>query len=226
MTATIDAVFKHEVPRLLYQVQAIDGDTLRVTGNHRLYTREVGWLEVEDLKPGMTLLQWDHKDGQFRENTVMGIVRESSETAVVYNLKTSSGNYFANDLLVHNKCMAAGTLIETPAGPRPVETLRAGDAVWTEVEGQRVLTHITVVYHKVTVLPSLPGKVISPGQVVTANHWLRYQGQWMQAEQTPLPDVQIGGAVYDLATAAGTYLAGDLLMGQPEQVALPNETPN
>ena len=36
-------------------------------------------------------------------------------------------------------CLAAGTLIETPRGPVPVEELRIGDPVWTQDEaGQRV----------------------------------------------------------------------------------------
>ncbi len=216
VTATIEGVLTHRQPNVLYQVQALDGDTLRVTANHPVYTREAGWINVDALKPGMTLLQIDRRDGRFRENTVMGIVRESSETAVVYNLKTSSGNYFANDLLVHNKCLAPGTLIDTPSGPRAVETLKPGDVVWTQVAGQRVLTHITTVYQKDTVLPRLPGKVLAPGQVVTANHWLQYQGRWVQAGDTNLPDTQIVGTVYDLDTAVGTYLASGVLMGQPE----------
>lgn len=29
-------------------------------------------------------------------------------------------------------CLAAGTMIDTPAGPRPVEALRPGDEVWTQ----------------------------------------------------------------------------------------------
>ena len=32
---------------------------------------------------------------------------------VVYNLKTTQGNYIANDILIHNKCLKKGTPIET-----------------------------------------------------------------------------------------------------------------
>lgn len=40
-------------------------------------------------------------------------------------------------------CLAVGTLIDTPAGPTPVEKLRAGDAVWTvDARGRRVATTI------------------------------------------------------------------------------------
>ena len=40
-------------------------------------------------------------------------------------------------------CLAAGTLIETPRGPVPVEELRVGDPVWTQNEsGQRVSASI------------------------------------------------------------------------------------
>lgn len=219
--ATIEGVLTHRQPSLLYQVQAADGDVIRVTGNHPVYTREAGWIAVESLKPGMTLLQVDRGDGRFAENRVIGIIRESSETAVVYNLKTTTGNYFANDLLVHNKCLAPGSLIDTPDGPRAVERLQPGDAVWTSVEGQKVLTRVTHVYQKDTVLPSLPGKILAPGQVVTHNHRIWHAGRWQRAGETDLPDTRIVGPVYDLATAAGTYLAAGVLMGEPARVAMP-----
>jgi predicted lipid-binding transport protein (Tim44 family) len=43
-------------------------------------------------------------------------------------------------------CVAAGTLIDTPAGPRAVETLRLGDAVWSQLAGQRVPAVVQAVY--------------------------------------------------------------------------------
>jgi len=219
--ATIESLLTHRQPSLLYQVQAADGDVIRVTGNHPVYTREAGWIPVAELKPGMTLLQVDRSDGRFGENTVIGIIRESTETAVVYNLKTSSGNYFANDLLVHNKCLAPGSLIDTPDGPRAVQTLKPGDEVWTESSGQKVLTRVTIVYQKDTVLPSLPGKILAPGQVVTHNHRIWHAGRWQRAGETDLPETRITGPVYDLATAAGTYLAGGVLMGEPPPAQTP-----
>lgn len=60
----------------------------------------------------------------------------------VFQLKGKGNtNWNTNPLII---CFAAGTLIDTPAGPRPIETLRAGDAVrcWTgEVEPVRWIGH-------------------------------------------------------------------------------------
>ncbi|MDI1247968.1 MAG: Hint domain-containing protein, partial [Lacunisphaera sp.] len=43
-------------------------------------------------------------------------------------------------------CVAAGTLIDTPAGPRAVETLQAGDAVWSQSAGRIVPATVQAVY--------------------------------------------------------------------------------
>lgn len=43
-------------------------------------------------------------------------------------------------------CVAEGTLIDTPNGPRAIESLQVGDAVWSQVAGQRVGAQVQAVY--------------------------------------------------------------------------------
>jgi predicted lipid-binding transport protein (Tim44 family) len=43
-------------------------------------------------------------------------------------------------------CLERGTLVDTPAGPVPVEQLRVGDTVWGLVGGQRVRATVQTVY--------------------------------------------------------------------------------
>jgi predicted lipid-binding transport protein (Tim44 family) len=43
-------------------------------------------------------------------------------------------------------CVAAGTLIDTPAGPRAVESLQPGDAVWSWRAGTRIPATVQAVY--------------------------------------------------------------------------------
>lgn len=215
VTAKVQAVLKHAEARYLYTLTAADGDTLKITGNHPVYTREAGWIPLEQLKTGMTVYQWDQSTQSFKDNTVIQIIRDASTTGVVYNLKTTSHNYFASDLLIHNKCLAKDTYIDTPAGHRAVQDLQPGDTVWTLKAGKQVPTVITHVYRKETVLPVIPGKVIAPGQYVTVNHQIWHEGQWTRAGKTNLEDIFIAGAVYDLATAEGHYLASGVFMGEP-----------
>src|SRR5512140_2186077 len=43
-------------------------------------------------------------------------------------------------------CLAAGTLIATPRGEVPIESLRVGDAVWSVVDGRRVAARVAEVF--------------------------------------------------------------------------------
>ena len=150
------------------------------------------------------------------ETTIAAIVRDVSECDTVYNLKTTQGNYLAGDLVVHNKCLARGTPIDTPDGPRPVETLRVGDLVLGWVAGRRVPVPVTHLYVKTTALPELPGVRLAPGLVVTANHRVWRNGAFQQAGDCAAERLPIPGPVYDLQTAAGNYFAAGMLMTASE----------
>jgi hypothetical protein len=68
-------------------------------------------------------------------------------------------------------CLAAGTMIDTPDGPRPVEAFRIGDAAWTmDLAGHRVAG--TVVAIGSTPVPAgheVVRLVLSDGRSVTAS---------------------------------------------------------
>lgn len=195
----------------LHRLKGSDGDEIQITGNHPIFTKESGWIPVEDLKAGMTLYQLDHQSKAFVPTVVKGIIKEESTANVVYNLLTTEGNYFANDLLIHNKCLAQGTLINSPKGLIRVEELKPGDLVYSS-EGHE--TMVSKVYRKETVLPVLPGKNLPEGGQVTNNHRIYWQGQWQSAGQTELKEALISGPVYDLETAAGSYRSGTVIMGK------------
>lgn len=200
-----------DAPYTLNRVQGSDGDEIQITGNHPVYTKESGWIPVDQLKAGMTLYQMDHVTQRFVETVVKGIIREESKANVVYNLLTSEGNYFANDLLIHNKCLATGSLIDTPTGQVAVEALIPGSLVY---DRNGHITEVQSVYRKETVLADLPGKRLPEGAEVTHNHSIFWQGQWQKAGQTDLPSVRIVGAVYDLKTQQGSYRSGTTVMGK------------
>jgi hypothetical protein len=118
----------------------------------------------------------------------------------------------AEDVLVHNKCLAAGTLVETPQGPRAVELLQAGDEVYGLEAGQRVVTRISHAYQKRTALASLSGRELAPGLRVTDNHPVWTGQRYVPAGELGLTATAIAGAVYDLRTGTGNlFSAGRLL---------------
>lgn len=43
-------------------------------------------------------------------------------------------------------CVATGTLIDTPSGPRAIESLRVGNAVWSQLAGRRIEAIVQAVY--------------------------------------------------------------------------------
>lgn len=101
---------------------------------------------------------------------------ETARVAPVFNLTVAgTRNYFASGVLVHNKspcepwmcgggcpcqhtggnmplieaCFGPGTPIDTPAGPRAIEALTVGDAVWAfdHLTEQRVIGSVTATHH-------------------------------------------------------------------------------
>ncbi len=126
-------------------------------------------------------------------------------------------------------CLARGTLIETPDGPRPVETFRIGDPVWTlDAEGHHV--RATVIAVGSTAVPAgheAIRLVLADGRTVTASpgHPL--------ADGRPFAGVRPGDLVdgspvaaaeavrydgrrtYDIAVSGptGVYLVGGVPLG-------------
>lgn len=209
-TATVLQVLVHRAGRLdLDQLVVASGQRLEVTGNHPVLTPS-GFVQVEALRPGDAVLVLDEALRQTRAERLVAVTRRHSATSTTYNLQTTAGNYVAADILVHNKCLGAGSAVETPAGPRPVESLRPGDLVRGERGGERRWTPVLAAYRKETVLPALPGKRLAPALALTANHVVTAAAR--PAGELDAPDEALAGPVFDLDTGTGNYLADGVLL--------------
>jgi len=215
--AKVQRVLRHHGSYPIHRLSVAgvgDGSAnLEVTGNHPVLTVAGGYLPVDSLQAGDQIYVFDPREERVVPRPIAAIVRDVSKRGIVYNLKTSRGQYIASEVVVHNKCVAAGSPVDTPAGPRPVETLVPGDAVWTLRDGVRIRTTVTHAYTKTTALPWLPGRVLSGRAMVTDNHPLvRADGSTLLAGNSGLPAARITGPVYDLGTADGTYLVDGVLV--------------
>ncbi len=82
-------------------------------------------------------------------------------------------------------CVAAGTLIDTPAGARAIETLRVGDAVWSQQAGVRVPAVVQAVY---AVEPTEFVELTTAGATLrlTPEHPVQTEaGVFVRADQVP-----------------------------------------
>jgi len=215
--ATVERLLIHtDGPFATQHLQLQSGQTLQVTGNHPIFTTRGAWTPVAQLTPGAGVYVYDPATRQVQPTTVLAIIRDWGTLGTVYNLKTSLGDYYANDVLIHNKCLAAGSLIDTPHGPCPVERLRVGQQIYGCIKGQRVRTTVTHLYAKSTIRATLPGKRLTPHVAATVNHRIWHDGAFHATGELPYPAVAIRGAVYDVQTRAGNYYADGLLMTASE----------
>ncbi|MDQ5984662.1 MAG: hypothetical protein CSYNP_00357 [Syntrophus sp. SKADARSKE-3] len=211
--ARIEKILRHNSTKyVLHEVKTSGNHDLLVTGNHPVLTKADGWKEVDRLNPGDVIYIVNGQTRKMEETTIAAIIRDKGEKNVVYNLKTSQGNYLANDIVVHNKCLKSGAPIDTPSGIRPIETIAVGDMVWGQRDGIKTPVRVTNVYTKRTVLSSLPGKQLSPTVAVTDNHVIFSDGKFIPAARSSYPSTVIAGSVYDLRTEDGNYMSGGFLM--------------
>ena len=126
-------------------------------------------------------------------------------------------------------CVAAGTLIDTPAGPRAVESLHAGDAVWSLQAGHRVRASVEAIYEvapaefieltagrrTLQLTPEHPVQ-IAPGAFVRADRLVEQTGLFTPAERVPLTRLRRLRAdvpAYNLVVSpGGVFYANGLLV--------------
>ncbi len=77
--------------------------SIKLSPFHPVYSKEKGWIRASQLAPGYTVLYCPAGANEVREIKVKTVDQVRESVPVVYNIKTSSGNYFANGVLVHNK---------------------------------------------------------------------------------------------------------------------------
>jgi hypothetical protein len=199
-------------PYTLDRLESSSGAELLVTPNHPVWTEELGYVPASELVVGAHLVALDSATGSPRVDVLVAIVRAASTTDVVYNLKTSRSSYVAAGILVHNKCVARGSLVDTPDGAVPIEAVRPGDRVLGQVEGHRAATRVLRTYEKTTILGRLPGRRLAPHVLVTENHRVVGPAGDEEASRLPAPKEDAVGTVYDLATESGNYWAEGVLL--------------
>lgn len=191
------------------QLRSASGEELELTPNHPVFTAR-GFLPAEELVVGDTLFIIDQVALQTRQERLIAITRRHSTSNVTYNLKTTAGNYFAADILVHNKCVAGASIIETLRGAVKVSELVPGDLVQGVQGGAPLWTPVLAVYRKSTVLPWLPGRQVNAHLAITDNHVLSLEGG--PAGESDLPAAKIEGDVFDLETGTGNFMANGVLL--------------
>lgn len=215
--AVVERVLVHDAgPFTTSLITLEDARTFEATPNHPILTLNGEWRRVAEIAPGDAVYVFDPDSASLRPVLVASIIREYSEHGTVYNLKTTASSYVAEDIVVHNKCLRAGSLVDTPTGPRPVEAIRVGDIVFGNVQGVPTPTTVRRVFVKTTILPSLPGRQLTRSVAVTDNHPVWDGTAWRRASETTAPAVRVFGAVYDLATDAGNYYADGVLLQAAE----------
>lgn len=131
-----------------------DNTILKSTLDHPLYSPQKGWismdsnyttnvygLETKDAEVGLKILKKDATE------SVINSIEILTEPTIVYNVKTveNTHNFFANNLLVHNRCFIAGTKITLPNGEyKNIEDVMIGETVVTYNE-ETQLTEVGVV---------------------------------------------------------------------------------
>ena len=135
------AVLEIQAPLRDYHYLVVAGDVeIGVTNEHPFYVKDKGWCSME---PAVTHRAYPHLSGvkALEPGDLMvfvdGTTREMQkatridETVQTYNLWhiSNTPTYYANGLLVHNRCFVANTMVDTPDGPRPIEDLKEGDLV-------------------------------------------------------------------------------------------------
>ncbi|HZU97160.1 MAG TPA: Hint domain-containing protein [Planctomycetota bacterium] len=86
------------------------------------------------------------------------------------------------DLVTHRRCVVEGTLIATPSGPRPIESLRIGDAVVSRgPDGSESVSHVVATVEapvdEFLELTFENGRRLE----VTATHPVASGGSWIEA---------------------------------------------
>lgn len=104
--ALVKHCFKRKVDKLL-KVQTADGHILKITGNHRVLASEDGgatynWKEIQNCQPNKSYLIYYGRAQEDPLGVLITSITVSCGNYTVYNIETETGNYFANNLAVHN----------------------------------------------------------------------------------------------------------------------------
>lgn len=118
-----------------------DDTILESTLDHPIYSRQIGWVSQDPKYTlnvyGLTTRQAEVGIKILKEDGTESLIKSVdiiSEVVIVYNVKVveNNHNFFANNLLVHNRCFVAGTKITLPNGEyKNIEDVVVGEKVLT-----------------------------------------------------------------------------------------------
>jgi hypothetical protein len=130
-----------------------DNTILESTLDHPLYSSQIGWvsmdsnytmevygLQTKDAEVGITIFK---QDGT---NPTITLIEIISEPTIVYNVKTveNNHNFFANNLLVHNRCFTYDTPVKMWDGSiKKIGDIVSGDYVLSYKDGEYVKGKVT-----------------------------------------------------------------------------------
>ena len=146
VSVAVRSIITHEVDE--YRIVRTERMVLQVTREHPFSVGSGTFKTLEALRPGDAIRAFDGEG--WSEQRILSI-ETASGPATVYNLQTDAPHtFFANGIAVHNKggggCFPAGTMVRTPGGPVPIETIAAGDPVVSiDGRGRQVPARVTAV---------------------------------------------------------------------------------
>lgn len=151
--ATVRRLITHEADG--YLIIRTATAELHVTAEHPFYAGDGTFKTIAALHVGDSIHAYDGAS-RFTAQRLLAM-EEVRGPVTVYNLEVDSPHtYFASGIAVHNKgggCFAPGTLVATPAGPRPIESLQLGDRVLApQSDGRLVPAQVTGTYLNFTPL--------------------------------------------------------------------------
>lgn len=194
-------------------VEFDDESQLGFTDEHPVYVPSKGWASInpeatKKERKDLRVVQLELGDEVLTPSgtkQIIGWMRVNGNVQT-YNLErvAETENFFAGGVLAHNKCLIAGTLINTPSGQIRIEDLKIGDVVFGFDDGGMVVSEIVNTYKK-EMLDKIDGVVLPNGSIVTHNHIVEYNGNFVEAGKTMYQKIKIDAAVYDIRTKSGNY---------------------
>lgn len=180
-----------------------DGRKIVGTLAHEVYHAKCGdFHRLDHFCPDDSVLEFDLDTGLPSETKVLATIRGTANPVDLYDISVSPfPHYLVQGVQVHNKCFVKGTLISTPTGPKPIESLRGGDLVWAVKEDtmDRVRAKVTAVVHHPAEQPGthpILRVTMDDGTVfeATADHRMY---DFVNGAYVELLDFEVGDSLWD-----------------------------
>lgn len=178
-----------------------NGKELEATLDHPLYSSNG---EYVSFSPSLTKEKYGLSVGQIEVGTpilvedgsslIVSEITELNEPKRVYNLNSvkDNHNFYANTLLVHNRCFVAGTKITLSDGSiKNIEDVEVGESVMTYNEESKINEEGTVGDLKQHEVSSVIRLTLDNENIIvtTAEHPFYVEGNWIKASELQPLDI-------------------------------------